>query len=474
MAAVNRFLSGRTIRSVGVSDQPDKTSSPRPAVPSPAALAGRAPQAPLVPVAPPVVQYDEEAAKAAMAFGNVAEDGTVTVQDGTQVRTIGQAEPGSESEKALLPFAHAYLDIVAFLDLLEQKLQVPNLTQLELNRLLEQLKKNLKEPKAVGDIPALRQRGAALRETAKAAIAALDAERAKLREAAKARREEFVSEIEKMVSTPPERMQWRTAGEKMRSMVSDWQAMQKAEPIDRASEDSLWKRLSAARSEFDRARRSHFAQLDQQHAEAKRVKEALIARAEEMKDSTDWGPTVRAFRALMDDWRNAPRAQRKTDDQLWKRFKAAQDEFFAARNADLQASEAEQKENLTAKLALLDEAEKIVPVEDIEAAKKSLRAVQDRWEEIGKVPRADLRSVEDRLRAVERAVKDAEEQEWRRTDPRTKARVEGASSQLQAAIQSYQDELDKARESGDPARIKKAEAALEARKQWLEAIEKLR
>ena len=191
-----------------------------------------------------------------------------------------------------------------------------------------------------------------------------------------------------------------------------------------------------------------------------------------MQESTDWGPTVRAYKDLMDEWRHAPRGSRKKDDAQWKRFKAAQDTFFQARNADLHETEAEQRENLTAKEALLSEAEAIDPAKDLDTAKKKLRSVQDRWEEAGKVPRGDMRRIDDRLRTVERSVKNAEQDEWRRTDPRTKARVEGASSQLHSAIASYQDTLDKAVAGGDPAKIAEAEAALEARKEWLAVIER--
>ncbi|WP_241237396.1 DUF349 domain-containing protein [Brachybacterium saurashtrense] len=445
---------------------------PRPGAPSPAALAAKKPSAALLPVAPPVTEYDPEQVAAATAFGAVAEDGTVTVQDGTQVRAIGQTQE-TDHAAALEPFARGYLDLVAFLDLTQTTLNAPEHTQNELNRLLENLRKNMKEPQVVGDIPALRARANELREQAKEKIRALEAERAKGREEATRRRTEFVESIEALVATDPEQISWKNAGETMRQMVPTWKQMQQEDvSLDRPTEDALWKRLSAARATFDRMRKQFFSQLDAKHAEAAQAKEELIARAEAMQDSTDWGPTVRAYKALMDEWRSAPRGSRKKDDAQWKRFKAAQDTFFQARNADLHETEAEQRENLAVKEALLGEAESIDPGTDLERAKKALRSVQDRWEEAGKVPRGDMRRIDDRLRAVERAVKNAEQDEWRRTDPRTRARVEGASSQLHSAIASYQEALDEAVAGGDPAKIAEAEAALEARKEWLAVIER--
>ncbi|MGP9693712.1 DUF349 domain-containing protein [Brachybacterium sp. AOP25-B2-12] len=452
---------------------PPRPGAPRPAAPSPAALAGRATHAPLVPVVAPDAEHDEAEVAAALAYGSVDEERTIAVQDGTQKRPLGTADEGTSEEDALRPFAHAYLDLVSFLDLSERKLAVPGLSQAELNRILEQLRKRLKDPQVVGDVPALRARAAELREKAKGFIQEIETERTAAREAALARRTEFVESIEALVATDPSRISWRSAGETMRQMVPTWKQLQSEDKnLDRATEDALWKRLSAARGAFDRVRKQFFSGLDEQHAEAEKVKEALIVRAEALRESTDWGPTVRSYRELMDEWRAAPRGNRRKDDAQWARFKAAQDTFFTARNADLEASDAEQRENLTVKEALLTEAEALVPVEDVERAAAALRRVQDRWESAGKVPRADIRRVEDRLHAVERAVKQAEDAEWRRTDPRTRERVQGASSQLHAAIAEYEDALAAARDSGDPRRIDEAEKALAARQEWLAVIER--
>ncbi|WP_114856066.1 DUF349 domain-containing protein [Brachybacterium sp. YJGR34] len=462
----------RPAPSPGPRPSPPSSAAPRPAAPSPAALAAKKPSAALLPLAPPVTEYDPEQIEAATAFGAVAEDGTVTVQDGTQVRTVGTTTE-TDHRAALDPYARGYLDLVAFLDLTQSALNAPEHTQNELNRLLENLRKNMKEPKVVGDIPALRARANDLREQAKEKIRELEAKRAEGREEATRRRTEFVESIESLVATDPEQISWKNAGETMRQMVPTWKQMQSEDvSLDRPTEEALWKRLSAARATFDRMRKQFFSKLDEKHAEAATFKETLIARAEEMQNSTDWGPTVRAYKDLMDEWRHAPRGSRKKDDAQWKRFKAAQDTFFQARNADLHETEAEQRQNLEVKLALLTEAEAIDPRADLEAAKKALRSVQDRWEEAGKVPRGDMRRVDDRLRAVERTVKDAEKDEWRRTDPRTKARVEGASSQLHSAIASYEEALEKARAGGDPEKIAEAEAALEARREWLAVIER--
>ena len=238
--------------------KPTPGTAPKPSMPSPAALAAKKPSAALLPVAPPVTEYDPEQIAAASEFGTVAEDGTVTVQDGTQVRTVGTTTE-SDPAAALAPFARGYLDLVAFLDLTQTTLNAPEHTQNELNRLLENLRKNLKEPQVVGDIPALRARAAELREQAKEKIRALEAERAAGREEATRRRTEFVESIEALVATDPEQISWKNAGETMRQMVPTWKQMQKEDvSLDRPTEEALWKRLSAARATFDRMRKQFF------------------------------------------------------------------------------------------------------------------------------------------------------------------------------------------------------------------------
>ena len=116
----------------------------------------------------------------------------------------------------------------------------------------------------------------------------------------------------------------------MRGILDEWKTIG---GLDRKVDDALWKRYSAARETFNRRRGSHFAELDRDRAGARHAKERLCERAEALTASTDWGATSGAFRDLLTEWKAAGRAAKDVDDALWRRFKAAQDGFFAARNA---------------------------------------------------------------------------------------------------------------------------------------------
>lgn len=463
---------------------PANPPGPRPVpVPKPSALARSKPAAPVVTPTPAPAPtalaqgdgaagaeapLDPEEVAAAAAFGKVESDGTVSVRDGEGYRVVGQY-PGVGEDEALRLYIRRFLDLKAQVDLFSARLS--QLGVKDLDSTLASLTDAVAEPAVVGDIQALRERVGTLGEQVAERKEQIAAERAAAKERALAERTVIVERAEKIASREPHKIQWRQDGQRLRELLEEWKRAQRSGPrLDRSTEDALWKRFSAARTQFDRVRRQHFAELDRTHAEAKAKKEKLIAEAEALSSSRDWGATSAAYRDLMDRWKRAGRASRKDDDALWARFRAAQDVFFEARNAANAEIDAEYAENLKVKEKLLEEAEALLPIRDLDRAKAALREIQDRWDQAGKVPRGDVGRVEGRLRAVEQAIRDVEQEQWRKSNPRVRARAEGAAAQLEEAIQGLERDLASARASGDERAITRATEALEARKAWLEQV----
>lgn len=426
----------------------------------------------LAPAVPPPPDLSEEDALHAATFGRVDEEGRVWVREAAGEREVGQY-PDTPAAEALAFYVRRYADLHAKVGLFETRLAATDLGVKEIESTLEHLTAELEAPAAVGDLDALRARLASLRERGDARRASVEAERAAARAAAAEARTAMVEAAEKIAGTDPAKMQWRPAGEQLRVLLDEWKEAQRRGPrLDRPTEDALWKRFSHARSTFDRERRRWFAELEKANAGARDVKERIVAEAEALAKSTDWGAASASFRDLMTRWKSAGRANRKDDDALWARFRAAQDAFFAARDEHHKATDAEFGANLQLKLAILEEAERLVPVKDLAAAKAELRSIQDRWEKVGKVPRADVQRVEGRLRAVEQAVRDAEQSRWQRTNPETRARAEGAAAQLVAAIAGLEADLEKARAAGNDRKVAEIEESLAARRAWLEQVER--
>jgi len=446
--------------------------TPKPsAVPNPAAAIKTASPTPSAPTAP-APAIDAATFALAAAFGRVDSDGTVYVKDGETERTVGQFPDATETE-ALTLYVRRYLDLEAKIALFETRLHTADLPIKEIDATLKKLAEETAEPAAVGDLPALRNRVTALEGAAAQRRAELDAARAAAKAEALAHRTEIVEAAEKIANADPAKIQWRPAGEQLRKLLDDWKTSQRGGArLDKPIEDALWKRFSHARTTFDRERRHFFAELEKQNSTAKATKAALVEEARALSTSTDWGATAAAYRTLMDRWKAAGRANRKDDDALWASFRAAQDVFFNARDAANAATDAEFTANLTAKEALAAQAEALLPIKDIAAAKSALRDIQDKWEEIGKVPRADIGRIEGRLRAVENAIRDAEQSKWERTNPETRARAEGAAAQLEQAIAGLEADLAKAQTAGNERKVKEITEAIAARKTWLEQVEK--
>ncbi|EMF00836.1 DUF349 domain-containing protein [Streptomyces mobaraensis NBRC 13819 = DSM 40847] len=393
-------------------------------------------------------------------WGRVDETGTVYVRTADGEKVVGSWQAGSP-EEALAYFERKYEGLVVEIGLLERRVNTTDLSAKDAMTAIDHLRSQVDEHHAVGDLDALRGRLDKLVETVEKRREERKAAKAKQTDEARTAKEALVAEAEELAASE----QWRSAGERLRALVDTWKGLPR---LDRKTDDELWHRFSHARSAFSKRRKAHFASLDAQREEARKVKEKLVAEAEALSGSTDWGATAARYRELMADWKAAGRAQREAEDELWARFRGAQDVFFQARGEVFAERDAEQQANLGLKEELVVEAEKLLPVTDLKAARAAFRSINERWEAIGHVPRDARPKIEGRMHAVERAIQEAEEAEWRRTNPEARARAAGLTGQLQDAVDKLQAQIDKARAAGNEAKAEKLGKELEGRKALLD------
>ncbi|MER5177793.1 DUF349 domain-containing protein [Streptomyces sp. NPDC002896] len=393
-------------------------------------------------------------------WGRVDETGTVYVRTADGEQVVGSWQAGSPDE-ALAYFKRKYEGLVVEIGLLERRVRTTDLSAKDAQIAIDHLREQVDAHHAVGDLDALRARLDKLVEAVDARREERKAQKAKQSDEARHAKESLVVEAEELAQSE----QWRAAGERLRALVDTWKGLPR---LDRKSDDELWHRFSHARSAFSKRRKAHFAALDAQREEARKTKEKLVAEAEALSGSTDWGPTAARYRDLMTEWKAAGRAQREHEDDLWNRFRGAQDVFFAARSSVFAERDAEQSENLKLKEELAEEAEKLLPVTDLKAARAAFRSINERWEAIGHVPRDARPRVEGRMHAVERAIQESEEAEWRRTNPEARARAAGLTGQLQAAVDKLRDQIDAARAAGNDAKADKLQKELEGRQALLD------
>jgi hypothetical protein len=251
--------------------------------------------------------------------------------------------------------------------------------------------------------------------------------------------------------------------------MDEWKA---APRLDKVTDTQLWKRFSSSRNKFDKRRRTHFAALESTQSVVSDAKKLIVSEAEKLATSTEWVPTAKKFKSLMDQWKASGRGKPSDDAKLWGRFKAAQDQFFTAKNADLEKRDITMAANLVKREELVTVIEALLPFTDAKAARKALSEHLRAWEKIGMTHRDKRAALDARVNAVEKTIKEAEADIWRKSDPAAKKRAEEVVAQLTASIESYEKIAAKSSAAGNSKKASEASESAQARKVWLAEAQK--
>ncbi|WP_375003332.1 DUF349 domain-containing protein [Aeromicrobium sp. CTD01-1L150] len=397
-------------------------------------------------------------------WGRVDAEGNVYVKVGESERLIGQWMSGDPQE-GIAFYERRFQGLQTEVDLLEKRLASGTLSPDDAAKAVATVRTEVTDASALGDLASLEKRLDALTPAIQQQREQRKAEReAKQAEAAVAK-QRIAEQAEKIAQGND----WRSGADTLRTLLEEWKALPR---LAKKADDELWHRFSSARSAYTKRRKAHFAEQNTKREAAAKVKEKLIAEAEALSTSTDWGPTSSAYRELMSQWKAAGPAPRNVEDKLWRRFRAAQDVFFGAREAANAEQDKEFAANAEVKEAILSEAEALLPITDLEAARRAWHSIADRWEAAGKVPRDRIKELEGRLRTVEQAIRAAGDQEWKRTDPEKSARADDMVGKLQEAIDETRASLQKAQASGNDKLAKELQDKLESQESFLAMAQK--
>ena len=313
---------------------------------------------------PPAKRVDARAGEAAAStWGRVDPDGTVYVRTAEGERAVGQYPEGSP-EEALSFFTRRFDALEFEVQLLEQRVRSGALSPDEATESIKKVAAQLVEPNAVGDIVGLSARLDALGPLIGVQRSKRREDRARRTEESHTRKKEIVAEAEKI----SQGKDWRNGVNRLRDLLEEWKALPR---LDKKLDDELWHRFSGARTAYTRRRKTHFAELGEKREGARLVKQRLLKEAESLSTSREWGPTSSRYRELMQEWKAAGPAPRDIEEELWQRFRAAQDTFFGARDAANAEQDKEFAANAEKKKELLVEAEALLPVKDLDAAKRA-------------------------------------------------------------------------------------------------------
>ena len=405
------------------------------------------------------------------AFGRVGEDGTVFVRTSQGEKPVG-SYPGKTAEEALAYFVRKFEVLAAEVALLAARIKSGAMVPSDAYVAVKKLRDQVKELNGVGDLEALAASVEQIEPLIEGHREAYEAKKAAETAAKSARREQIVVEKEKIVAEAESLAlseSWKATGDRLKVLLDEWKA---APRLDKKTDTDLWKRFSSSRNKFDKRRRTHFAALEETQSVVADAKKKIVEEAEKLATSTDWVATAKRFKVLMDAWKAAGRGKKNDDAKLWTRFKNAQDQFFADKNADLEKRDVTMAANLAKREELLLLIEAVLPIADVKEARKVLNEHLRSWEKIGMTHRDKRAALDARVAKVEAVVKEAEAEIWRKTDPAAKKRAQEVVAQLTESIASYEKAAAKYAASGNSKKSAEATESAAARRVWLAEAEK--
>ena len=405
------------------------------------------------------------------AFGRVGEDGTVYVRTSNGEKAVG-SYPGKTAEEALSYFVRKFEVLAGEIALLAARIKSGAMVPQDAYTAVKKLRDQVKEFNGVGDLDALAASVEQIEPLIEGHREAYEAKKAAETAAKAARLAQIVVEKEKIVAEAEGLAlseSWKSTGDRLKVLLDEWKA---APRLDKKADADLWKRFSSSRNKFDKRRRTHFAALEAAQSVVADAKKQIVEEAEKLATSTDWVATAKRFKALMDLWKAAGRGKKNDDAKLWSRFKLAQDQFFTAKNADLEKRDATMATNLAKREELLALIEAVLPITDVKQARRTLNEHLRSWEKIGMTHRDKRAAMDARVSAVDNAVKESEREIWRKTDPAAKKRAQEVVDQLTESIANYEKAAAKFAVSGNSKKSDEATESAAARRVWLAEAEK--
>jgi hypothetical protein len=187
------------------------------------------------------------------------------------------------------------------------------------------------------------------------------------------------------------------AARELHDIQERWKSVAEA---PRAQAQALWHRYRQAADPIQARLREFFSHRNEERKGNLEKKLALIARAEQIADSTDWIKTADELKKLQAEWQQIGPVPRQDTKTTWKQFRDACDRFFTRRNADLAERKETWSANLARKEALCARAEELATSREWDRAAAEIRRLQTEWKTIGPVRRNKSEAVWQRFRAA--------------------------------------------------------------------------
>ncbi len=190
---------------------------------------------------------------------------------------------------------------------------------------------------------------------------------------------------------------WQDKTREVNDLLKEWKAVG---PAPRKDNDEIWERFKTYLNQFFANKKEYFSRLKQEQINNFNLKLDIVKQAEALKDSTDWKKTTQELINLQKEWKNIGPVPKKHSDKIWKRFRAACDEFFNNKSKFFSTVVESEKDNLDKKLDLIRRIEEWTAGSNKAANLEAMKGFQREFMEIGHVPIKDKNRVHDAFRSA--------------------------------------------------------------------------
>lgn len=176
---------------------------------------------------------------------------------------------------------------------------------------------------------------------------------------------------------------WNAGTDQVEELMKLWKSVGRA---PRADNDAVWERFRGSLNTFFETKKEFYRKMRDEQADNFNQKVDLCAQAENIaQQRTDFKAATADLLKLQQQWKEIGPVPYRLSDKIWKRFRAACDEFFQKKSAYYDSMRASESANLAAKESLVQEA-KNLSVDSRDALLAAVKELQRKWTEIGHVP----------------------------------------------------------------------------------------
>jgi hypothetical protein len=190
---------------------------------------------------------------------------------------------------------------------------------------------------------------------------------------------------------------WQDTTDQLNDLLKIWKSVG---PAPRRVNDEIWIRFKGCLDTFFSNKKEYFTKLKDQQLNNFNLKLTLCVQAEELRTSSDWAITTKELIKLQKEWKDIGPVPRKLSDKIWKRFRAACDDFFSAKSDYFKDIHEQEDTNLKLKLDLLNFIQSFELTDDRTANIDALKEAQRKWLEIGHVPIKDKDHLQNEFRTA--------------------------------------------------------------------------